>query len=82
MSADGVIFFFSCLYILFSETQSGKKNPKREVEDILPEGFWVMSWPVVMPGRAAAQAMDREWSWLHPSALLIICNLFAFLNER
>lgn len=48
----GHSFFFFCLYILFSETQSGKIKKKRGggyLEDILLEGFWVMSWPVVMP---------------------------------
>lgn len=74
-------FFFLFVHLIF-RNPVWKKKRKREVEVILQEGFWVMSWPVVMPGRAAAQAVDRDWSWSHPSALLIICNLFAFVNER
>lgn len=58
VSAHGVIlcfyFFFLFVYLIFrNPVWKNKKKKKKKrgggyLEDILLEGFWVMSWPVVM----------------------------------
>lgn len=70
-SADGVIHFFCFFFFLQKPSLEKKKGEK-----ILLEGFWAMSWPVVMPSGSRQSWWHGRWRegglWLHLSAQCII----------